>query len=380
MAIYPPPWVSTRLDNRHHGRICAVACGSVSTSDRRPFLYDQHVALGAKMVPFGGWEMPLQYGDGTVAEHLATRRGATVFDVSHLGTVRAQGSDVFETLQRTLTNDLAKIGPGRAQYTHLLNERGGVEDDIIVWWVDDETFDIMPNASNTSRVLNVLPGRDVTSERCVLAVQGPEARRLLRAVDERFAEVPRFHVHSFDYAGTSVRVAGTGYTGEDGIEIAAPNEVAAEILEKIVAAGITPAGLGARDTLRLEAALPLHGHELGPNISSLQARLAWVVGWDKPAFIGRDALVKEKAEGPRRLLTAVATATRQPLREGGEIVRDGVVVGTLTSGNFSPVLEHGIGLGFVEGGADVGETLSVALRGREIPVSVVKTPFVRKAS
>jgi aminomethyltransferase len=174
-------------------------------------------------------------------------------------------------------------------------------------------------------------------------------------------------------------VAGTGYTGEDGIEIAVPNEGANDLLALIVEAGITPAGLGARDTLRLEAALPLHGHELGPTISPLEARLGWVVGWDKETFIGRDALVAQRASGPSRLLTAFATESRQPLREGAEVLIDGQVRGTLTSGNFSPVLGHGIGLGFVDDTVEIGTSVTMAMRGREVPAVVVKSPFVRKA-
>jgi len=349
------------------------------SDDRRPFLYDQHVALGAKVVPFGGWAMPLQYASGTVAEHLATRQEATVFDVSHLGTVRCDGDEIFDHLQNTLTNDLRKVAPGQAQYTHLLNEQAGVVDDIIVWWVGPNEFDVMPNASNTSGVLSVLPGIDITATRCVLAVQGPKARALMATIDPRFAEVPRFHVRRFEFAGVEVRIAGTGYTGEDGIEIAVPNEGADEMLARIVEAGVTPAGLGARDTLRLEAALPLHGHELGPTITSLEARLGWVVGWDKPTFLGREALDQQRRDGVPRLLTAFATESRQPLREGAEIFIDGVQRGTLTSGNFSPVLGHGIGLGFIDGGVEVGTEVSMAMRGREVPAVVVKAPFVRKA-
>lgn len=349
------------------------------SDDRRPFLYDQHVALGAKIVPFGGWAMPLQYASGTVSEHLATRQEATVFDVSHLGTVRCDGDDIFDHLQTTLTNDLRKVAPGQAQYTHLLNEQAGVVDDIIVWWVGPNEFDVMPNASNTSGVLGALPGVDITSTRCVLAIQGPKARALMATIDSRFAEVPRFHVRRFDFAGVEVRIAGTGYTGEDGIEIAVPNEGAEEMLARIVAAGVIPAGLGARDTLRLEAALPLHGHELGPTITSLEARLGWVVGWDKPTFRGREALDQQRRDGVPRLLTAFATESRQPLREGAEIFIDGVQRGSLTSGNFSPVLGHGIGLGFVDGGVEVGTQVSIAMRGREVPAVVVKAPFVRKA-
>jgi aminomethyltransferase len=348
-------------------------------TDRRPYLYEAHVALGAKIVPFGGWEMPLQYETGTVAEHHACRNDAVVFDVSHLGTVRCDGEGMFDILQNTLTNDLTKVAPGRAQYTHLLNDGGFVVDDIIVWWVGDNEFDVMPNASNTSGVTSALPGVDVTSERCVLAVQGPKARERVAAIDERFATVPRFGVVRFDYEGVEVRVAGTGYTGEDGLEIAVPNEKAEALLAALVGAGIAPAGLGARDTLRLEAALPLYGHELTLSSTTLEARLGWVLGWNKETFRGRAAVEAEKARGVGRLLTGVIADGRQPLRDGGEVLVDGVSVGTLCSGNFSPVLERGIGLGLLSGDLEPGTPAVVTLRGREIPVAVTTLPFVRKA-
>ena len=349
-------------------------------SDRRPFLYDLHVEFGAKIVPFGGWEMPLQYQTGTVVEHLACRRDAVVFDVSHLGTVRCDGTEIFDALQNTLTNDLKKIAPGRAQYTHLLTDGGFVVDDIIVWWVSENEFDVMPNASNTSGVTSALPGRDVTAERCVLAVQGPNARAKVAAVDPRFGEVGRFRVDRFDFHGVEVRVAGTGYTGEQGLEIAAPNEVAEQIFRGLVAADVTPAGLGARDTLRLEAALPLYGHELTLSSTTLEAGLGWVLGWQKETFKGRAAVERERARGVARLLTGVATSGRQPLRDGGEVVVNGQHVGILTSGNFSPVLEHGIGMGLLTPGLEAGAEVTVVLRGREIPATVTPLPFVRKES
>jgi aminomethyltransferase len=347
-------------------------------TDRRPYLYDAHVALGAKIVPFGGWEMPLQYATGTVAEHLACRRDAVVFDVSHLGTVRCDGPEMFDALQSTLTNDLRKVAPGRAQYTHLLNDDGFVVDDIIVWWVNDTEFDVMPNASNTSGVTDALPGVDVTAERCVLAIQGPQARAKVAKVDQRFADVNRFRVTRFDYEGVEVRVAGTGYTGEEGLEIAVPNEVAEGLLGRLVEAEITPAGLGARDTLRLEAALPLYGHELTLSSTTLEARLGWVLGWDKETFRGRSAVERERERGPERLLTGLIVEGRQPLRDGGEVLVDGVSAGTLTSGNFSPVLERGIGLGLIRGDLEVGTAVAVALRGREIAATVTALPFVAK--
>ena len=348
-------------------------------TDRRPFLYDAHVALGAKIVPFGGWEMPLQYATGTVAEHLACRHDAVVFDVSHLGTVRCDGPGMFDILQATLTNDLRKVEPGRAQYTHLLNHDGFVVDDIIVWWVGDDEFDVMPNASNTSGVTEALPGVDVTSERCILAVQGPNARAKVAAVDQSFAEVGRFRVTRFDYDGVEVRVAGTGYTGEEGLEIAVPNEAAEELLARLVAADITPAGLGARDTLRLEAALPLYGHELTLSSTTLEAKLGWVLGWDKETFRGRPAVEEERQRGPARLLTGLIVEGRQPLRDGGDVLIDGESVGTLSSGNFSPVLQCGIGMGLLANAPDVNTPATVALRGREISATITPLPFVRKA-
>ncbi|MGA2124261.1 MAG: glycine cleavage system aminomethyltransferase GcvT [Acidimicrobiales bacterium] len=349
--------------------------------DRRPYLYDLHVELGAKIVPFGGWEMPLQYATGTVAEHLACRHDAVVFDVSHLGTVRCDGPEMFEALQATLTNDLNKVDPGRAQYTHLLNDDGFVVDDIIVWWVGTNEFDVMPNASNTEGVTSALPGgHDVTSERCVLAIQGPNARAKAARVDPRFGEVGRFRVERFAYDGVEVRVAGTGYTGEAGLEIAAPNDVAEGIFRSLIASDITPAGLGARDTLRLEAALPLYGHELTDSSTTLEAGLGWVLGWKKDTFRGRAAVERERERGVARLLTGVATPDRQPLRDGGEVAVEGDVVGTLSSGNFSPVLGHGIGMGLLEPGLAPGQPVTVRLRGREIEAEVVALPFVHKAS
>ena len=352
----------------------------MNVSGRRPFLYDLHVELGAKIVPFGGWEMPLHYGAGTVSEHLNCRRDAVVFDVSHLGTVRCDGPGMFDVLQDTLTNDLTKIAPGRAQYTHLLTEDGFVVDDIIVWWVGESEFDVMPNASNTTGVTSALPGRDVTSERCVLAVQGPRARERVAVIDRRFAEVGRFCVARFDFEGVEVRVAGTGYTGEAGLEVAAPNEVAEQLLRALVSVGVTPAGLGARDTLRLEAALPLYGHELSRQSTTLEASLGWVLGWRKESFRGREAVARERERGVSRQLTGVATRSRQPLRDGARVSVDGVDVGELTSGNYSPTLGHGIGLGLLVPGLAPSREVAVVLRGREVPATVSSLPFVRKES
>jgi aminomethyltransferase len=340
-------------------------------------LHDAHVALGARMVPFGGWEMPLAYPWGTVAEHRACREAAVAFDVSHLGTVRVEGPDAFEHLQRSLSNDLRRIAPGRAQYTHLLDADGSVNDDIIVWWVDEERFDVMPNASNTSRVLAAIGGLDVTDERVIMAVQGPEARERLATVAPTAAAVHRFTVERFDWKGVPCLVAGTGYTGEDGVECAIPAPAAEAFWAAVVAAGVTPAGLGARDTLRLEAGLPLHGHELGPGITPLQAGLGWVVGWDKEEFTGRAALEEEKVAGPSRRIRGLVADGRQPLRDGAEVQCDGRPVGLLTSGNFSPMRGRGIGLGLIDADAQLldGDAVTVVQRGRALGATLVRPPL-----
>jgi aminomethyltransferase len=345
--------------------------------DRYSPLHAAHVALGAKLVPFGGWEMPLAYPTGTVAEHRACREKAVAVDVSHLGTVRVEGAGAFDHLQYSLSNDLRRIAPGRAQYTHLLDETGSVIDDIIVWWVDEQCFDVMPNASNTSPVVAAIGGEDVTAERAIIAVQGPQARTLLATVSPAAAAVPRFAVARFDWNGVPCLVAGTGYTGEDGVECAVPAEAAAAFWAAVLAAGVTPAGLGARDTLRLEAGLPLHGHELGPGITPLQAELGWVVGWAKDDFVGRAALEEERAVGPARRLRGVVGQGRQPLRDGAELQVGGRTVGRLTSGNFSPMRECGIGLALVAAEAALldGDAVTVVQRGRELPAHLVRPPL-----
>ena len=351
-----------------------------------------HRALGAKMVPFGGWEMPLSYAGGTLAEHHACRTACVAFDVSHLGTVEVTGPgrrssangerSAFESLQANLTNDLRKIGPGRAQYTHLLDDvDASVLDDIIVWWTADDVFHVMPNASNTERVVAAIGGTDITPTRAVIAVQGPTARSTAAEVVGSVAtDVPRFGVQRFDWRdGTTVTVAGTGYTGEDGVEFAVPaGDAATDLWQALLATGVAPAGLGARDLLRLEAGLPLHGHELGPGITPLQAGLGWVVGWDKGDFRGRNALEKERAEGPARRLRGIVVDGRQPPRDGYAVSIGGEVVGSVTSGNFSPVLGKGIAMTFLPPDVQLGTAVEVDLRGKPAPGTVVKLPFIAK--
>jgi aminomethyltransferase len=342
------------------------------------------------MVPFGGWEMPIQY-DGVLEEHRACREGAVVFDVSHLGSVHVSGPGAVDLLQWAFTNDLRRITPGRAQYTHLLDPVDAhVVDDIIVWWVGESELLVMPNASNTARIADALTDRegaapdgavavgDVTSERVVLAVQGPEARERLATVAPEAASVQRFGVQPFTWEGSDGHVAGTGYTGEDGVELHVPVAGASSCWRALLAAGIAPAGLGARDTLRLEAGLPLHGHELGPGITPLQAGLGWVVRFDKGEFRGAEALRRERDAGVPRRLRGLLMQGRQFPRAGYPVAIGREPVGEVTSGNFSPVLERGIALAFLPPDVAEGEAVEVDVRGRALPATVVALPFVER--
>jgi aminomethyltransferase len=343
----------------------------------------QHRALGARMVPFGGWDMPIQY-EGVLEEHRACREDAVVFDVSHLGSLHVRGPGALDLLQRTLTNDLHRIAVGKAQYTHLLDpEDAHVVDDIIVWWVGADDFIVMPNASNTQRIASAFDDpagaaiADITASRVVLAVQGPEARSRLRRIAPEAASVGRFAVQRFRWKGAEGFVAGTGYTGEHGVELHVPTEAAGSCWAALLDAGITPAGLGARDTLRLEAGLPLHGHELGPGITPLQAGLGWVVRFDKGPFRGSVPLAAEQETGPARRLRGLLLEGRRFPRAGYAVLVDGEPVGEITSGNFSPVLERGIALAFVPPELAEGAAVEIDIRGKPTPARVVPLPFVK---
>jgi aminomethyltransferase len=340
------------------------------------------------MVEFGGWEMPVSYPTGTLEEHRACRHDVVMFDVSHLGTLRVTGPGAFALLQRTFTNDLGRIAPGRAQYTHLLAQDGSVLDDIIVWWIDSEHFDVMPNASNTERITAVLAESaqrssvgavdavDVTAERAVIAVQGPSARERVRALIPEVETIGRFRVGSVIWRGRALTIAGTGYTGEEGLEIAVPVDRCVELWNDLASLQILPAGLGARDTLRLEAGLPLHGHELGEGISPLQADLGWVISWDKGEFPGRAALLAERERGVARILSGLAIDGRRPAREGATVLIDGNPVGVVTSGNFSPELGHAIALALVDPATVMGTQVELDVRGTRLDARVVDLPFV----
>jgi aminomethyltransferase len=342
------------------------------------YLHDFHLKLGAKMVNFGGYEMPLAYSAGTVKEHLECRSGAVVFDVSHLGTVLKTGNSAFEELQTAFTNDLNKISTNKCQYTHLLNDEGFVVDDIIIWWVKEEMFLVMPNASNTSNVLEAIGGDDITSNRCVLALQGPKSRELISKLSFDIAQTKFNTVYEFDYKNTKAYVAGTGYTGEDGIEVHVDNQVAEEFFATVLDLGFSPAGLGARDTLRLEAGLPLYGHEISLTRSTLEANLGWVVAFNKPYFIGKEQLLNLKSAGKKQTLVGLKSSIRKPIRQFDLVYSDGNLIGEVVSGNYSPILNVGIGTAYinVDQALTVGDSVTVVSRNSETESIITKLPFV----
>lgn len=353
-------------------------------------LEDRHRELGASFAEFGGWLMPVSYA-GTVGEHNATRNAVGLFDVSHLGKALVRGPGAAQFVNSALTNDLRRIGPGKAQYTLCCNESGGVIDDLIAYYVDDDEIFLVPNAANTAAVVAALQaaagaGAELTitnlhRDYAVLAVQGPRSAEVLSALGLP-SEMDYMGYADATYSGVPVRVCRTGYTGEHGYELLPPWDSAGVVFDALVAAvadaGGQPAGLGARDTLRTEMGYPLHGHELSLGISPLQARCGWAIGWKKDAFFGRDALLAEKEAGPRRLLRGLRTTGRGVLRAGLTVLDGDKPVGTTTSGTFSPTLQLGIALALIDSDAGVqdGQQITVDVRGRAVDCEVVRTPFV----
>tara|TARA_B100001741_G_scaffold43498_1_gene31603 strand:+ start:401 stop:1471 length:1071 start_codon:yes stop_codon:yes gene_type:complete len=355
------------------------------TLKRSPLL-EEHQRLSAKLVEFAGWEMPISYPTGTLSEHGECRSGCVMFDVSHLGSVLIEGEGAFEELQYAFTNDLSKISPGRAQYSHLLNQKGYVVDDVIIWWLEKQKFEVMPNASNTHRVEEAIVRRgkkltinNITENRAVIAVQGPTSRKILSSLSVEAASVKKFHVEEIDIDGIAATVAGTGYTGEDGVEISIPKNSASILWTALLEAGCTPAGLGARDTLRLEAGLPLHGQELGEGISPIQANMQWVVSMSKGTFFGKEALQEELENGPSRSLRGFISESRRPLRQGQDILLNGDVIGQVTSGNYSPTLGTGIAMGFIPTGIEDGTEVRIRGKRNDSEAKIVRLPFYRSA-
>jgi aminomethyltransferase len=352
-------------------------------------LHDRHTALGATLGAFGGWSMPLSYPAGTVAEHTSVREAVGVFDVSHLGKLAITGPGAAEFVNRCFTADLGKIGPGKAQYTLCCTETGGVVDDIIVYLVGPDEVLAVPNATNAARVAELLraaapDGVSITDRHldlAVLAVQGPKAAEALVTVLPGAADLAGMDYMAFaDVAG--VRVCRTGYTGERGYELLVPADDAPRVWDAVMAAaeplGGGPAGLGARDTLRTEMGYPLHGQDLSEDITPVQAGSGWAVGWSKPEFWGRKALLAEKEAGPLRRLRGLRASGRGVPRAGMAVLADGKQVGTTTSGTFSPTLKTGIALALIDTASGVGidDQVVVDVRGRALECAVVKPPFV----
>ncbi|MCW2581998.1 MAG: gcvT [Klenkia sp.] len=360
-------------------------------------LHDRHLAAGAKLADFGGWSMPIEYaGGGVISEHTAVREGVGLFDVSHLGTGTVRGPGAAAFVDSCLTNDLGRIGPGQAQYTLCCRpdgeeHAGGVVDDLIVYLHGPDDVLLVPNAANAAEVLARLAaaapaGVTVTdrhTEVAVLALQGPRSGEVLAAVGlpgeldyMAFAGTPGRN-------GAEVTVCRTGYTGEHGYELLVAAEQAGALWDALLVAGepeqIRPCGLGSRDTLRTEMGYPLHGHELSVDISPVQARAGWAVGWKKEAFWGREALTAERAAGAVRQLWGLQAPGRGIPRPGMAVLdAEGARVGEVTSGTFSPTLRAGIALALLDTAAEPapGLPLAVDVRGRTSPVEVVKPPFV----
>jgi glycine cleavage system T protein (aminomethyltransferase) len=336
-------------------------------------LYERHVALGARLVPFAGWEMPVQY-EGVIPEHRAVRTDSGAFDVSHMGEFLVEGPGARAFLQTVLSNDLDKIGEGKAQYTLLTNEHGGIVDDLIGYELSPERFLLIVNAANREPdfawLEERLPGdvelRDVSDDYALIAVQGPRALERLG-----LPEAPAFTFADGEVGGVACTVNRTGYTGEQGVELLVEAGAATELWDRVLDRSVVPCGLGARDTLRLEVCYPLHGNDITPETDAISAGLGWVCALDKD-FTGADELRRIKEAGPERRLAAFVMEEAAIPRQGMAIAEGGEV----TSGSHSPMLEVGIGMGYVPAGlAQPGSELTIDVRGRLRRARVVKKPI-----
>ena len=356
---------------------------------RRTPLFDRHAELGAKMVPFAGYEMPIQY-EGIVAEHRAVRNNAGLFDLSHMGEFFFKGRGAGATLDRLVSSDIAGLTVGQARYGLLTNERGTIVDDVIVYRVSDGEYMMVVNAANIAKdrahVLAHL-GEDVALDdrsyaTALVAIQGPHAADILSAqTDADVRSLPSFGVTQGRVTGARATVARTGYTGEDGFEVFVPNADAAKVWDALLGAGrengIKPIGLGARDTLRLEARFSLYGNDIDETTDPIEAGLGWTCKLEKE-FTGRDVIAAKKAEGPKRRIAGLVI-DGGVARHGHEVTQDGQGVGHVTSGTYGPTVEKNIALAYVPTPlSKVGTTLGVRIRGKDVPATVVKTPFYRR--
>ena len=345
--------------------------------------------LGGKMVDFGGWELPVQYS-GILEEHEAVRTGVGIFDVSHMGEVTVRGPQSLELLQKATCNDVSKLEDGRAQYNGLLYPTAGFVDDILIYRNSSDDYFVVVNASNTDKdyewFRECAKGFDaevknVSADYAQLAIQGPRAERLLQPMTD--ADLKTMKYYRFAHGnvdGVRALISRTGYTGEDGFEVYVAPEHAPRIMRKIVATGAKPCGLGARDTLRLEAKMALYGNDIDHSTTPLEADLGWIVKLDKGDFNGRDVLEREKAEGPKRKLVGFEMVDRGIGRHGYPIVDGKEEIGVVTSGTHSPTLKKPIGLAYLPPDKSaLGTEFSILIRGKETRARVVPTPFYKRA-
>ena len=363
------------------------------TLQRTP-LYDVQKKLGAKFVDFHGWELPVQFSS-VIQEHAAVRQACGLFDVSHMGEFWVTGPQAYAFLQEVCSNDMRRASPGKAIYTHLLNEKGGVVDDVIVYCIDRDRYLLVVNAATQDKDYSWLGARkgkkqvdmsNVSAQYSLLAIQGPGSVPLMEKLVPKAVSLPRFGVLERSWSGAKEWIGRTGYTGEDGFEMVTPSGGAARLYEKILdlgrSHGIVPCGLGARDTLRLEAGYLLYGQDVDDHHSPLEAGYAWVVRWDKGHFIGREALERQKKEGlPNRLLGFRVQGMGGVPRTGMQIFKEDEPVGQVTSGTFSPTLKEGIAMGYVTNQGltwKAGDSVSILIHSRMAPAQVVDLPFYKR--
>lgn len=362
------------------------------TQPKQTPLHDAHVALGGKMVDFAGWSMPVQYKGGILAEHAAVREGVGLFDVSHMGEVEFTGSGALGAIQKLVTNDAGKLTDGQALYTMVCYPNGGIVDDCIVYRFGEEHFRIVVNASNIEKDFahfrehagNLCDIVNLSDDFGLIAVQGPKAVALAAQLGgTSLAEVPSFGLGKGTIAGVDIVAARTGYTGEDGFELFVPADKATTVWSALVDAGATPAGLGARDTLRLEAKLALYGNDIDAETTPLEATLGWTVKLDKGVeFVGHEALAKQKAEGIKRKMVGFKVEGKGTVRPGAEVIGEGdAVIGKVTSGSVAPTVGGSIGLAYVPKPIGTpGNKLQFRQRNKTLTGEIIKGPFYRRQS
>ena len=359
--------------------------------ERTP-LHEAHLAAGGRMVPFAGWEMPVQY-TGVMDEHRAVRTAAGLFDVSHMGEVRVAGPGAEAFLQHLTPNDVARLRPGRAHYSALLTPAGTYVDDLLVYRLGDDEFLLVVNAANRTKDLQWIrrhaPGGvevdDVSQRYALIALQGPAAPAILQRLTATELDAIRYYgFQDGEVAGARSLISRTGYTGEDGFELYVAPEHAPGLWAALLAAGagdgLRPAGLGARDTLRLEAGMALYGHELDDETNAWEAGLGWTVKMEAGDFVGREALLAAREAPPRKKLAGFEVRERGIAREGCAAFGDGGRIGRVTSGTFSPTLERALGMAYLEPSwAEPGRRFEIDVRGRRLAAKVVALPFYRRS-